>query len=523
MKHKIKRILILLTIIGLKVSVTQAQIYHPDDKEGLRAFLRQPSAVAGQINAQRLGLSMADTINWQIDEVWVTKVSNLIWNNETPKRLTDIGDSSNLGWFSSRLAGTLDAKKWKALTNLYCLDNQLTALDAGGCKALRFLHCSGNLLTVLDVSTNTELRELYISLNRLTNLDVSANTELIHLRCEYNYDQLTALYIGGSTTLKTLYCGINQLTTLDVSGCTALEILDCHRNQLTALNISGCMALETMNCHNNQLTSLDVSERKSLRGLWLEYNQLTALDVDGCTALETLACTRNLLTSLNVSESTALRELNCSWNQLTTLDVSRCTELTHLLCNSNHLLLSDLFVASEILKNNSGAGVLGSQTLQKQSAVIGTEVVFEPPQNIFNDIYTQFTVTKNGSAAPIGDYSVTNGKITFNAEGIYIATMTNAEIISVLYEPTCLTVEYEVKMPTSISEIPQTNTLRAWAYDGLLYITGLSEGKGLSVYNVSGALVYQTVAVSDKVEIPLNVKGGYIVISGNRSVKVVNH
>jgi len=63
----------------------QAQTYHPDDKEGLRAFLWQPSDVAGQINAQRLGLTLTDTANWQTNEGWVAKIYNLVWNNATPK------------------------------------------------------------------------------------------------------------------------------------------------------------------------------------------------------------------------------------------------------------------------------------------------------------------------------------------------------------------------------------------------------------------------------------------------------
>jgi len=502
----------------------QAQTYHPDDKEGLRAFLRQPSDVAGQINAQRLGLTLADTANWQTNEGWVSKIYNLVWNNATPKRLISIGNAENFGWFSCNLAGCLDAKKWKFIENMYFSGNRLTALNVEGCKELKNLWCPASSLTALDVSTNTELRELHCSLNCFTALDVSANKKLTYLWCPSNYGPLVALHVGKSTTLKTLYCDGNQITTLDVSGCTALETLDCHNNQLTHLDAGGCTALKTLNCHSNQLTYLNISGCKALTGLWCGYNQLTALDVSGCTALESLACHKNLLTTLNVSGRTTLKELDCSWNQLTTLDVSGCTKLVDLDCTDNHLLLSDLFVVSEILKKNSGKGLLGSQTLQKQSAVVGVEVVFVPPQNVFNGVYTQFAVTKEGNTAPLSDYSVKNGKITFHTEGVYMVTMTNTVIISSFsWAPTCLIIEYEVKMGTGINEILQTNPLNAWAANGMLRVTGLSEGKEWSVYSVSGALVYQSIATGNEIAIPLNAQGVYIVTSENRRVKVVNY
>jgi len=151
------------------------------------------------------------------------------------------------------------------------------------------------------------------------------------------------------------------------------------------------------------------------------------------------------------------------------------------------------------------------------------EVVFVPPQNVFNGIYTHFIVTKDGNIAPISDYSVRNGKITFHAEGVYIVTMTNAEIMSVVYRPTCLIIEYEVKMGTGINEILQTNPLKVWAANGMLRVAGLSEGKEWSVYSISGALVYQSVASGNEIAIPLNAQGVYIVTSENRVVKVVYH
>ena len=136
----------LLSAFGFLLSAflplaTQAQIYHEDDKEGLRNFLRQPSAQAGKINAEQLGLTLFDTTTWNANENWVSKVQYLTWNNDNPKRLTHTFSyntyDSMLGWHSKNLAGTLDATKWIALTVLYCFGNsQLTELDVSGCNGV---------------------------------------------------------------------------------------------------------------------------------------------------------------------------------------------------------------------------------------------------------------------------------------------------------------------------------------------------------------------------------------------------
>jgi len=65
-----RKLLILSITLTLAVVSTVAQTYHEDDKEGLRIFLRQPSAEEGKINAEQLGLSLSDTINWYSVEIF---------------------------------------------------------------------------------------------------------------------------------------------------------------------------------------------------------------------------------------------------------------------------------------------------------------------------------------------------------------------------------------------------------------------------------------------------------------------
>ena len=75
--------------------------------------------------------------------------------------------------------------------------------------------------------------------------------------------------------------------------------------------------------------------------------------------------------------------------------------------------------------------------------------------------------------------------------------------------------------PTSSGEIQPVNLLKAWIRNGMLHVTGLTAGETLNVYNASGALIYQNVAISVEADIPLNVQGVYMVLQGKQMVRVV--
>jgi hypothetical protein len=66
-------------------------------------------------------------------------------------------------------------------------------------------------------------------------------------------------------------------------------------------------------------------------------------------------------------------------------------------------------------------------------------------------------------------------------------------------------------------EVP---TLKAFASNGVLNITGLQPGKPLYVYTISGQLIYQGIAKSEEETIPLGRHGVCLVVSGEQSVKV---
>jgi hypothetical protein len=72
---------------------------------------------------------------------------------------------------------------------------------------------------------------------------------------------------------------------------------------------------------------------------------------------------------------------------------------------------------------------------------------------------------------------------------------------------------------TAVGELPKPS-MKAWAANGLLHITGLATGETLSIYSTTGTLIYRTVATSDSADIPLTVYGIYIVQSGKETLKV---
>ena len=177
-----KKNILFLTLCVTAFYTIKAQNYHPNDLEGLRAFLRQPSAVEGIINAQFLGLTISDTTHWTTNppEFWVHKISVAYWNEDSPKRLR------SFNCYSRQLAGILDCSKWTALEYSDCYDNKLTALNVSNCRVLRVLRCDGSGIKTLDLSDCPELETLTCSFNQLTILDLSNNLKLKNIDCSNN-------------------------------------------------------------------------------------------------------------------------------------------------------------------------------------------------------------------------------------------------------------------------------------------------------------------------------------------------
>ncbi len=179
---KTKNTILLVIAFAFICTAAKAGEYHDDDKTALRNFLIQNSASPDYTNGNQLGLdddymAILNGTNWLTDESWVSEVDGLTWNEENPKRVTEIDWTLIYGV----LAGSLDVSGCTALTYLDCSSglgqHRLTNLNVSGCVSLTYLGCYGNQLTNLNVSSCTVLTDLYCYENQLTSLDVSGCTD----------------------------------------------------------------------------------------------------------------------------------------------------------------------------------------------------------------------------------------------------------------------------------------------------------------------------------------------------------
>jgi len=104
--------------------------------------------------------------------------------------------------------------------------------------------------------------------------------------------------------------------------------------------------------------------------------------------------------------------------------------------------------------------------------------------------------------------------------GTYRATVT---VTGAYMQQQSFNVSFEVTGETSINNprLTPENTLITWAQNGFLHVSGVKAGETVSIYSITGALVYSGVAVSGKITVPLKVKGVYVVQAGERTVKAV--
>ena len=132
------------------------------------------------------------------------------------------------------------------------------------------------------------------------------------------------------------------------------------------------------------------------------------------------------------------------------------------------------------------------------------------------DVFTLSFTTIDDLAVGAEMY-ITLTPITDLAEKTYTAALTvNGDGM----DSQSIDITYIVKN-TGIEDFTQNKTLVAWIQNGLLHVDGLTFGKLWSIYNISGRLVYQSIANDEKVNIPLPANGVYLVKSEYSIVKVV--
>ena len=253
------------------------QQYHEDDKEGLRQFLRQPSAMINKLNLELLGISVTDTVNWYISEDWVNKINTfqphytyVQWNEESPRRIQEVYLSA-----VNKISGFLDCSRFTKLESLVNNGTCIYKLDISKNKELITLACTSyDKITQLDISNNLKLRHLMFYGYGLTELDITNNEALVTLHC--NASRLSKIDLTKNLLLEVLDLSVNlNFKEIDISNNKKLKSLDCHANKLKILDISENKELEYLDCSNNELTRLDISNNKNLLVLLCDNNYMT--------------------------------------------------------------------------------------------------------------------------------------------------------------------------------------------------------------------------------------------------------
>jgi len=376
------------------------------------------------------------------------------------------------------------------------VNNQISSLNLTGCASLLELRCGGNFLTNLNLSGCLALRELDCAHNQLASIDLTNCVDLQMLVCYNNL--LTSLDISKNKKLGLFYCWENQLTSLELNDLN-IGYFSCGNNKLTNLNINNC-SIWYISCSNNQLEELDLSS---------------------CSNLGALYCGNNKLSSLDLSTCPNLIDFDCPYNQIRNLKLNSNTELRYVMCYENQLQLSDLF-AVHLLASGEYGKDLGTQRLQPQWAVMGTELFAD--QSVFGGIFTNYEISQNGNPAPENDYTIADGKVTFNTIGIYTVTMTNDAIVSSEYYPAKVIVEIDVRN-VGISE-NRSSSIKLYPNPTIdkVYINldnGIEITPELKLYSTDGRLLKQT----RNIEIDLSgySQGVYFLSVDGEMVKIVRN
>jgi len=412
------------------------------------------------------------------------------------------------------------------LQTLSCDDNSLTTLDVSGLINLTGLWCGDNKMTSLNVSGCTNLRELYYYNNSLTFLDLSG---LSALTTFYGNSQQVNLSLSGSGnnyTTDVLFG--NGATFSNAALSYSAGILTSNSNTVTATDFTSPTGLGsysltgTLNLTYNidpQSTPYDVS-------IGTFDNGNVSTDKTSAMEGETVTLTVSPEQGYELASISAHKTGNTSI--AVALTVTNVTTRTFTMPDYDVTIIATFQKTQETLDAEAveeakaaieGESYYVAQAIANDAASVETwlvdtlNVLFGQFYNIqYEDVVvTAINQAVDGTEAnPAG----TDGSFKFTV------TLTIGTAISTTSEIPGIIVATAYTVNTGINN-PQVKSPEAWIQNGTLHVGGLTVGKSWSVYNASGALVYQSIAVSSEENVNLIVRGVYFVKSDNRIIKVL--
>lgn len=247
-------------------------------------------------------------------------------------KIQEAGNVTGPFYLVKRGIKTLEGIQYfKNITELYCMQNQLTALpDLSPLSNLTTLHCYQNKLTSLpSLNKLSQLRSFNVFDNQLT-----------------EFPKIDSL-----KNLKELILFRNRFTSIpDLSYLTQLEKLDCYENKLVSIGKMPA-SLTSLQTGENLLTQLpDISLATNLQSLAAYSNQLVDIpDLASYKSLTSLNLGTNKLRSLpaSISMMTTLVSLTLDNNEFHDIpDFSALTQLTSFRFDHNFLTFDDVVKSS---------------------------------------------------------------------------------------------------------------------------------------------------------------------------------
>lgn len=221
-------------------------VYHPNDVEAMKNFFRQPTGKGTSTNADILEIKDID--NWDP----TTQEANLVWNDESPKRLIAIS------WVMKEVGGTLDIRDCKYIervetnrTKIYEITLPNEAPNFG------WIFCPESGMTSLILPQKAPvLKVVDCYTNKLTELILPDEvSDMFEVKAHGN--QIKSFTIPESIK-------------------NSIYLLWLHENQLTEISIPDALpAIRYFYLRDNKLTRCDLPENiQALEHFWIERNQM---------------------------------------------------------------------------------------------------------------------------------------------------------------------------------------------------------------------------------------------------------
>lgn len=166
---------------------------------------------------------------------------------------------------------------------------------------VKHFSCRYNDLKIigLDASHNTDLTELNCINNNISSLNISGCVNLQQLACSYN-NISSSLDVSQLDALTELYCANNNIPSLVVKENGPLISINCENNNLSSLNINGLASLRGLSCEGNNLSACALdSIFHQLPVTLIQYNSRIIIKDAGISTPGTSSCRDTIATNKN--------------------------------------------------------------------------------------------------------------------------------------------------------------------------------------------------------------------------------